>query len=73
MQDFKNVSDHFGIFWIRRLKYHFQKIIESLKIDQPLFDVSDSLVLIAIENLFQHTQKYSQNQASNKLLWLLLP
>ena len=65
MQDFKSLSDHFGTFWIKRLKYHFQKIIESLRIDQPLFDVSDSLVLIAIENFFQHFNILKIKQATN--------
>ena len=44
---------------------HFQKILETLKTDRPISDLSDNPVLNAVENFSQHASILKNKQARN--------
>ena len=56
---------------VKIFKDHFEKIVETLKIDRPiLFDLSDDPVLNAIGK-FSHHASVLKIKGSKKLFWLL--
>ena len=58
-------------YLVKIFKDHFEKIVETLKIDRPiLFDLSDDPVLNAIGK-FSHHASILKIKGSKKLFWLL--